>query len=437
MTAPGETRRGLGGALFPVPTSPGLARTLRWQYAFLFVVGVVFWGGYLLHEGDALRVGYKMDFLGIYVGPRILASGQGARLYDLQTQAAVGAAVVVPLKRSIMPFVYPAYVAVILRPLGMLDFRSALKIWFLVNITAVVWSAFRLGKVFGCSSWERLIVLIIFLAWPPLELTLIQGQMGLMPTVAFTEALIALRVRREWQAGFWLSLGLIKPQMILFPLLWFVLRKSRRVLTAFSAITIAVLTISIVNVGFWIPNYLHFLEEYNRRGAELALWPIAMQNWRGLASWLMQADYGPAVAAVIVGFTAVSVVGVCIVAKDRSAGHEFTLRDESTFAFAIVLGLLSSPHLYMHDWVAALPAGFVLWAFAREGYERNPGNHGAAMLLWLIGLSPLVFFTKHFIRTLPTVPVFGIVFASVAIWVLSSSKLSTPATEPGAEVASA
>ncbi len=438
MTADRETRQGGSGALFPIPAGLGLARALRWQYAFLFIVGAVFWGSYLIHENDALRVGYKMDFLGIYVGPRIVASGAGSQLYDLPRQTATGAAAIVPYTRSVMPFVYPAYVAVILRPLGMLDFRSALKAWFVVNMLAVFWCAFRVARFFGCAGFEQAAVLVIFLAWPPLQLTLIQGQMGLMPTVAFTETLMALHSGRQWRAGCWLSLGLMKPQMILLPLLWFVLRGSWRVLAAFSIVAAAVVAASVAAVGFWPPNYLHFLAEYNRRGAELALYPIAMQNWRGLASWLLGTDHGQGVSAVMLALTAVSVVGVWMVTRNRSAGRsEFTQWDESAFAVSIILGLLSSPHLYMHDWVAALPAGFVLWAFARTAYTQNRPVGRSAVLLWLVGLAPLVFFTKHVIRTVPTVPVFGMVLAIFAIRMLLAQNGSPHIDEPAAEVKSA
>ena len=144
MATSQEMTTGLG-ALFPVPASLRLARTLRWQFAFLLVIGVVFWGAYLRHEGDALHFGYKTDFLGVYVGARMAATGAESQLYDLPAQAAVCAEAVAPLKRSIMPFVYPAYVVMILRPLGMLEFQSALKVWALINVAAVCWSAIRLA----------------------------------------------------------------------------------------------------------------------------------------------------------------------------------------------------------------------------------------------------------------------------------------------------
>lgn len=413
---------------FPVPAALRLARTLRLQYVILLAVGVAFWSAYLVHERDVLHVGYKMDFVGIYVGARMVATGAQSQLYDLQAQAAFSAAAVAPLKRSIMPFVYPAYVAMILDPLGKLEFRSALKVWSLINVAALLWIVIRLARFFGCTVWEQVLVLVIFLAWPPLQVTLMQGQMGLMPTLAFTESLIALRAGRQWRAGCWLSLGLMKPQMILFPLLWFLLRGSWRMLVAFSVVTVGVVVASVAAFGFWIPEYLHFLAEYNRRGAEMALYPIAMQNWRGLATWIFQTDQNWSARSLTVGLTVASALGVWLVARQSSGKtNEFSIRENGGYGFAIVLGLLSSPHLYSHDWVAALPAGFVLWSFARGSFVRRvSGNITSGALLWLIGLSPLVFFVRQFLWPKPIVPLYGMLFAGVAFCVLSAGKLDQP-----------
>jgi hypothetical protein len=442
MRALPETRnQGCGASLFPIPGSLRLARPLRWEFAFLFVIGIVFWGGYLLHEGDALRLGYKADFLGIYLGPRMLASGAGPQLYDLPAQTVFSAAVVRPYKRSIMPFVYPAYVAVIMRPLGLLEFRSALKVWFLVNLTAVFWSAIRLARFFGCTGFQLVAVLVIFLAWPPLQLTLIQGQMGLMPTVGFTEALIALCAGREWRAGCWLSLGLLKPQMILLPLLWFALRRSWRVLVPFAAIGAGAAGISFAAVGFWIPQYLHFLAEYNHRGAELALYPIAMQNWRGLAFWLFGNEGGWGSRVLVLLLTGLSVLALvfliyCSGPESDSESRHSIVGQEVPFMIVIVLGLLSSPHLYAHDWVAALPSGFVLWSFARKSYLDGIGLNGtgsnmasaqaSAALLWLIGLAPLMFFIRQFLWA-PIIPVYGFVLVCVALLAWSKPTCLVPA----------
>src|SRR5579864_2383029 len=215
-------------ALFRTPIFPSLgpfqlARFVRWEVAALFVIGITFWGDFFLHQPDVVHYAYKMDFLGIYVGPRAVAAGLGSSLYELPVQKTISAEAIRPYERSVMPYVYPAYVAVVLRPLGSLGFRAAVKVWLFLNLAAVFWSGTRLSRLFASTGLDRVAILAVCLAWTPLQLTLVQGQMGMWATVGFVEGLIALRSGKSWRAGLWLSLGLLKPQLVLFPLLLFVI----------------------------------------------------------------------------------------------------------------------------------------------------------------------------------------------------------------------
>ena len=419
--------------IFPSLGPFQLARFVRWECAALFVIGIMFWGDFSFHQTDIVHYAYKMDFLGIYVGPRAVATGLGPELYELPVQKAISAASIQPYARSVMPFVYPAYVAVVLRPLGSLPFRAAIKAWLLFNLAAVFWSGLRLSRLFASSLCDRLAILAVFFAWTPLQLTLVQGQMGMLPTLGFVEALIALRSMRPWRAGLWLSLGLMKPQLVVFPLFLFVIWRCWQGIAAFVAVSAAVLGISFAAIGIWITKYLNFLADYNRRGPELSLYPIAMQNWRGLASWLFGTDHGWAARTFILSLTALSAAALWFVTRDRPTSAfnklHLSLTYEAQYSVAIILGLLSSPHLYMHDWVAALPAGFVLWCFAREKFARTVSDRRARFLLWLIGLAPLVFFTKQFIATGPMVAIYGLILVSVAIMMLGFPRFEPPSGE--------
>jgi len=419
--------------IFPSLGPFQLARFVRWEVAALFVIGVTFWGAFFVHQPDIVHYAYKMDFLGIYVGPRAVAAGLGSQIYELPVQKAISAEAIRPYERSVMPFVYPAYVAVALRPLGSLTFGTAVKVWLFINLAAIFWSGIRLSRLFGCTSFDRLAIIAACFAWTPLQLTLVQGQMGMWATVGFVEGLIALRSRQPWRAGLWLSLGLLKPQLVLFPVLLFVIWRCWRAVAAFLAVAVAVLGISFAAIGFWVTKYLNFLAEYNRRGPELSLYPIAMQNWRGFASWLFGTDYGPAVITFTLALTALSVAVLWLISRDGPvmASHEFQLsaRHEAQYAVAIILGLLSSPHLYMHDWVAALPAGFILWCCARERFAKFSWDRRASVLLWLIGLAPLVFFTKQFIAKGPMVAIYGLILVSAAIAMVGFRSDATQSAE--------
>jgi hypothetical protein len=396
-------------------------------------LAICFWGSFLLRQTSVVGFGYRTDFLGVYVGARAVATGRGYQLYDVQVQRALSDVATSPYRRGkLMPFVYPAYVALLLWPLGVLAFATALRVWVVINLIMTLWTATRLSQLFAGRLPMRVAITVIFFAWVPLQLTLFQGQLGILPTLGIIEALVALRSGHDWRAGWWLSLGLVKPQLILFPVLVLVIWRRWRALLAFLIALAGVLGISIVAIGFWITKYLHFLAEYNRRGGDFSLYPFIMQNWRGLVCLLLKTDDSVASRSVLLLLTVISVltvVRICYLNSPRPSDVDsgfapsllFPSREgEASYATAVLLGLLSSPHLYMHDWVVALPVGLVLWSFAHERYSKAGTNrYRAGALLWLLGLAPGIFFAAQFLWSkftpIQVVPLYMAVIVAVTV----------------------
>lgn len=412
---------------------PHLARWLVWEQALLLALTACFWGVYLARQTSVVGFGYSRDFLGVYVGARAVATGRGSQLYDVQVQRTLMNSAILPYRRGkLMPFTYPAYVAVLFRPLGGLAFGTALPTWVFINLAMALWIAIRLSYFFSGNLPGRFATLVTFFAWVPLQLTVFHGQLGILPTVGIIQALVSLRSGHDWRAGWWLSLGLLKPQLVLFPLLVFIIWRCWRTVLAFFITLTGILGISIAAIGFWIAKYVHFLAEYNRLGAELSLYPGAMQNWRGLVCSLLKTDHGLAFRSVLLVLSVISILVVIFIcfpsSSYRSSNLDLTFspapQREARYATAVLLGLLSSPHLYMHDWVVALPAGLVLWSFARESYS-NPNSKKccAVALIWLLGLAPVVFFAAQFwseLRPIQLVPVYVAVVVAVAALILGT-----------------
>jgi hypothetical protein len=387
-------------------------RWLIWTQELVLTLAVCLWGTYLTQEPNVVSFAFKTDFLGVYIGAHIEAIGREPQLYDLDLQHRVMETVISPYHRDrLMAFVYPAYVAMLLRPLGSLSLGSAYLVWLCINLAAAAWTAIRISAWFASSLPQRLAVCLAFFAWVPLQLSLWHGQLGILPALGVVQALFALRSGHPWRAGWWLSLGLLKPQLILFPLLAFTLWRCWRTILAFSILVAATLAISISSSGSWIANYLRFLTEYNRRGAELSLYPSAMQNWRGLVSSFFATDHGPAVLIAVLLLTLASIFAafrICNPLRSSRSSVGFLPEHwEARYATAVLLGLLSSPHLYMHDWVVALPMGIILWCFAQAAYRSGSTKRwSVAVLVWLLALAPTVFFVAQFggwmrIRTIP------------------------------------
>jgi hypothetical protein len=387
-----------------------------WVQSLLLALLGVFWFGYLRQSSTLATYCLRTDFLGIYVGARCVATGQGADLYNLDHQRDVMNAAIAPNRRgSLLAFVYPAYVAVVLAPFGRLEFTTAYLLWFGINLAAAVWTIQQLCRMFASSLGTRSVIFAC-LSWLPLQLTLFQGQLSLLPTLGVVKAMGALEEGSSWRAGAWLSLGLVKPQLVFFPLLALLVWGCWRGLLVVAAAGSAVMTGSIIVLGFWVPEYLRFLGEYTQRGPALALYPKAMQNWRGLVTSVVGVETGWAVLCLIAALSAVSVMLAVILVRGRSpiaAHREGPNVWEPRYAVLLVLGMLSSPHSYMHDWVLALPAGMALWRFGLEFGEL----WWSKWLLWMLAFAPVVFLITDFTRRWflePTVPVYVSVLIMVA-----------------------
>lgn len=381
-----------------------LPRWLPWSHVALLLITLLFWGVNLRRESSVASHAYSRDFLGVYVGARIVADGHGSQIYDFEVQHQVMDAATAPYGRSsLMPFVYPAYVAMLLSPLGKLSLSTALLVWTSVNLAAAFWTAKLLIEYLPDPTFERLAWAVAFLAWIPLQLTLIQGQLGLICTLAITGTCVALRKGNQVHAGCWLALGLLKPQLIVFPVLALVIWQYWRAVFVFAIALAAMLGASFARLGFWIPGYMRFILDYNRLGSKVALYPVAMQNWRGLVFAVFKSDASLASHLVLAALTLASlIVAIVIYSAARPPRlrlpHTNFFRWEPAFAIGILLGTLSSPHLYLHDWVVALPAMTILLCAAKEfvSSENIRQRKPATLVVWLIGLAPFLAFAVQF-----------------------------------------
>lgn len=364
---------------------------------------LIFWTAYIAHQSSLLGYAYRTDFLGIYVGAHEAATGHGSELYDLDRQRATMDQAVLPYHRApLMAFIYPAYVAVLLSPIGALSFVHAVAVLLTINVLIALRMAWRVATRFTESDNDRLGLLFALLAFVPLHLTLLQNQLGLFPAIGILEAVVAFREQRPVRAGCWLLLGILKPQLILLPLLALLVSRCWKALAPFAIGSLIVFLASLFAAGQWVTRYLSFLNTYNRVGSGVSLYPQAMQNWRGLAYVLFYPAH-PTASRLLMGvLTVLSVATVVVVGRgsqQKSTGDALRRGWEPTFAIAILLGVLSSPHLYLHDWIVYVPAAVAL----QQLWRSLPAQSGwlQRSFSWLLAGSPFIFVFSHFIGWSP------------------------------------
>jgi hypothetical protein len=218
----------------------------------------------------------QYDFGSYYLAAAALNANGQPDLYDLGTLHAV--ADKMNLDIIIPPYIYPPIWAILMKPLARLSFDTAKVLWLGVNLIALFISTILLVRTFEISHSKRKAVLlaVALLAFPPVTLTLMLGQVNLV-LLALLVGAIALTQRcddaawAEAVAGCLLGLATV---IKLFPgllILYFLLQRRFRVV-----LWVGLSLIIFCLLGIWgagLPNtvgfFMQMLPELGREGAQL------------------------------------------------------------------------------------------------------------------------------------------------------------------------
>jgi hypothetical protein len=403
---------------------------LAWLvYGTLLALVLSGWLLYATGQTSVLGYAYRYDFLTMYIGVRAVVTGQGAHLYDLALQRQLTDAAIAPLSRPLLlPHIYPGYVAVLLAPLGLVSYATAFVLWSLLNVGMAAAIIRTLVLTTARRRAERVAIFLVAASFVPILLGLLHGQFGLVALLGLVGAVGALRRGQQGRAGLWLLLCLIKPQVIVLPLLALLIWRAWRTLAVVALGAAACLVVSFAVLGNWIPPYLAILEELTRQGEALSNYPGAMHNWRGLVYNLLGTDSSPQAVLLLGGLTLATVVLAVGVSWQQARRATFAAtapaRDrlgwEVRWAVVILLGLLATPHLFLHDMMFSLIAGCMLWRASSRVLAAGvapPLRGWLHLLRWLLGIGPLALLAAQFgAGPLGLVPAYSTLLIGVALW---------------------
>lgn len=227
-------------------------------------------------------------------------------------------------------------------PFTMPEPHVGLILWTLVNVIAGIYLAWRAAAFFETA--ERPAVALLFLSSYPVVFSLIVGQPSLLLGCAMARFYLALRSRRDLQAGLYLSLLLFKPQygILIGPLLiW----KRRWAAVAGVAIgAVLILFGSIVAVG---PATLL---EYPRAFTEMAEFRgdvyRHMINWRSLILWL-EPNIGD-LSGLLLELAAGGLTVLLVVIAWRGEWATRECRFAIQISLALIATLLVNHHSHQH-----------------------------------------------------------------------------------------
>ncbi|MGE5373893.1 MAG: glycosyltransferase family 87 protein [Bacteroidota bacterium] len=207
---------------------------------------------------------YGQDFRGYYAAARVLL--EGGNPYDYTRVAAV--LMEVTGRAGNNPFYYPLWFGWSIAPLSLLPFQTARAIWMLFNLALWIYGLLRLQQFLGFPpkgwrGWLLDLLATFLFAWTTWKFE----QAGIILFVITVEILLAYKNQRWNRMGIFMALALIKPNIMLLPMLvlalWLVRNKFLRpVITALVTLFALVLVTTLLTPGWYQP----FLQPHFSQG---------------------------------------------------------------------------------------------------------------------------------------------------------------------------
>jgi hypothetical protein len=279
------------------------------------------------------------DYAAFYAAGKMLTAGLGTKLYDWNFQRQMQLA----FTPRTVPFIRPAFEALIFIPLSWLPYRMSYVVWRMLSVLLLVSSMLVLREAIRPLSLARRLSVVAVSLLPVLAV-LVEGQDTMLFLLLVALAAQQLQQRNSNSAGLWLGLATFKFHLLIPLLIVFALRRCWRLLVSFSLTCSVLLLISVGVAGpHFVRDYLSLLRycyKVDPIGTKYMINLNALlssaPSWVGLVATLLvlavsilafrQAETGGA------DFGALLVIGVI------TAYHSWII-DLAVLAVASVLGL--------------------------------------------------------------------------------------------------
>lgn len=327
-----------------------------------------------LHDAAGTPIG--ADFLAFFTGGRLWLDSRAGELYDFGAQQGLQTALMGP-GTPLCPFLNPPHAAVLYAPFAAAGYLPGLLGWWALCGLGLLVAVARLRAELGLRGSTALWTARALMFFPVLAAFLF-GQVAPLLVLPLSGFLLALRADRDLEAGAWLGLLALKPQLGLgWAVVLVASGRWRAVSTAAlvvgAQIALGLLAAPEATAPFLAASrgFLDLLarDVYPTWGLSNALalcvlglgWAsdrLALEAWFGLSAALLWT----------VGF-----------AGWRAMTGDPAHRD-GRLATCVALSLLVSPHLYFYDLALLVPA-FALAGAAMPVRDRRPFG-GGPVLVW-------------------------------------------------------
>jgi alpha-1,2-mannosyltransferase len=283
---------------------------------------------------------------------------------------------VVSREEIALPFLHPAYEALIYVPLSFVTYPMAYWLWFAINIVILTSIYYLLRpELEPLSEGAFWLPIASLAAYLPFGAALVQGQDSLLLVFLFSAAFVLLRSEDQLLlAGMCLGLASFRFQIVVPIIACFLLWRRWKLVAGFLATTLPLAILSVFLAGFW-PYVNAVLGFTGHKTAALQQLASHMPNLRGLihsaggGNWLTLA------------------LSFLVLASAALAGRGLSLQLQ--MALAVTVGSLVSYYGLVHD----LSVLFVPCAYL---FARKTGSALAIAAVVFFSPALLIFAPDHF-----------------------------------------
>jgi hypothetical protein len=319
-----------------------IAKFYRLLLAALVAASLIFHLAILWASRHHISAGYG-DFIIFYTGAQIINDGKSKELFKVETQNAYQAKFEVPQLEWPLPFNHAPYELFLFLPLAHFSYPVAHAIWSGMNLLLL--ACMLQWLLHYAHSPNRLFIAASVLAWFPTMEALRLGQDSIVSVALMLVVFAALKRQRDAWAGFFLALGLYKPQLVLPMAGVFLLARRWQSLIVFGVTGGVLAAVSLAMVGRQgIFDFVSILKSMGNYA--FVVRPALMPNIRGLSNALLRGENFEAVAAT--GIISLALYAFCLYlwrGKFDVVCSGFDLK----FSLTLITTVLISYHLYAHD----------------------------------------------------------------------------------------
>jgi Glycosyltransferase family 87 len=402
---------------------------VRGLMALMLLVAVSHFAWVTLHHVEWLTASGEErfevpDYVAFYAAGQLVMDGEADQIYDLDAIANKEREVSGSSfeDKLTLPYFNPPFVAVLIAPLSELPLAAFAAALFTINLALLIGCGLALQRLIGLTQREHVVFFwLAFVSTMPVWNVYLQHQLTLFVVAAWL-GFVWLQIKgREGLSGAALTLGLVKPPLIAFAVLYMLYQRQWRALGSFCVIAGALMLLAIAVAGPQVLiDYPRFLIDSTKWVETNGVQPFYLFGLNGLLVDLLQDQTPP--LWLLWPLTAGTLTLAFSTWRGRTAPAEAPLASQGEgaggevhrllplMAVGLVASVLVDQHLYLHDMLlVSLAIGFAAAHTMRT--TGSLGNWGViASAMWLCHLPVLVFAYKHGfpLFTLSTLALFGL-----------------------------